>query len=626
MLEFLRQKAQSTVIQVIIVVIILVFVFWGVGSNQGSGVNAAATVNDEPVTYTEFQRAYDTRINQLRDQLGGNIPDGLLQTLGVKDQILNELIQRALLRQGGGEAGLLVGDAEVRAKIQAMDVFTNEGSFDVGWYKQILAGNRMNATDFESSMKADLLVSKVLDHLSRFGGVADSELRDRFDYDYRQKKFSYVALEPASFEKKVVVDDEALATFFAENQNNYRGESQLKLKYVLFPFDANAKLDIPEESISSYFEQHRDEYVVPEQRQARHILIAIDAGDSEDLITEKRQKAEGLLKQAREGGDFAKLARKNSEDKGSATRGGDLGFFGRGQMVKPFEDGVFGIAEGGLTLVRSDFGFHVIKLEKIRPLQVKTLAEVRGAIIARIKVDEVKKQAFKQANDAYEQIILSGSLEKYAESGGKLQETGFFSRQAVVEPLKSNPPLAQAAFALKQGELSSLLEGGDSYAILYAQEIKQPEVPALAKVKKRVRKDFISQQSQTLAQEAAETMVAAMQTGADLAAEAAKLGLKVEESPMISRAERGDSKLPAALLDTGLGLTAAVPYHDAVVNAGQTLYVAAFKADREASAEEFAEKKDEISKRLSEENQNAVAGAWLAFLRDRAEVTVDQRF
>lgn len=626
MLEFLRQKAQSTVIQVIIVVIILVFVFWGVGSNQGSGVNAAATVNDEPVTYTEFQRSYDTRVNQLREQLGGNIPDGLLQTLGVKDQILNELIQRALLRQGAGEAGLLVGDAEVRAKIQAMDVFKNEGGFDVGWYKQILAGNRMSATDFETSMKADMLVSKVLDHLSNFGGVADSELRDRFDYDYRQKKFSYAALEPASFEKKVVVDDEVLATFFAENQNNYRGESQLKLRYVLFPFDANAKLDIPEDSISSYFEQHRDEYVVPEQRQARHILIALDEGDSEDVITEKRQKAEGLLKQAREGADFAKLARKNSDDKGSATRGGDLGFFARGQMVKPFEDGVFGIAEGGLTLVRSDFGFHVIKLEKIKPLQVQTLAEVREAIIAKIKVDEIKKLAFKQANRAYEQIILSGSLDKYAESGGKLEETEFFSRKDVVEPLKANPVFIQAAFALRQGELSSLLEGGDSYAILYAQEIKEPEAVALAKVKKRVSQDFVSQRSQELAKEAAETILAAVQGGADLAAEAAKVGLKVEESPMISRAERGDSKLPAALLEAGLGLTAAVPYHDSVVTAGQTLYVAAFKADKEASAEKFAEKKDEISKNLTEENQNAVAGAWLAFLRDRAEVTIDSRF
>ncbi|MEN8136577.1 MAG: SurA N-terminal domain-containing protein [Thermodesulfobacteriota bacterium] len=626
MLEFLRQKAQSTVIQVIIVVIILVFVFWGVGSNQGNGVNAAATVNDEPITYTEFQRSYDARINQLRDQLGGNIPDGLLQTLGVKDQILNELIQRTLIRQGAGETGLMVGDEEVRAKIREMDVFKNEGGFDVGWYKQILAGNRMNATDFEMSMKSDLLVAKVMDHLSRFGGVADSELRDRFDYDYHQKQFAYIALEPATFEKKVVVDNEELDVFFTKNQNNYRGESQLKLKYVLFPFAAAAKLDIPEESIVSYFDQHKDEYVVPEQRQARHILTMIDEGDSEEVIAEKRQKAEGFLKEAREGADFADLARKNSDDTGSATRGGDLGFFERGQMVKPFEDGVFGLQEGGLTLVRSDFGFHVIQLEKIKPMQLKTVAEVRDSIIAKIRVDEIKNLAFKQANAAYEQIILSGSLDKYAAGGGILQETEFFTRKDIVEPLQSNPGLQQAAFALKQGELSSLLEGTESYAILYAQEIKEPDVPELAKVKKRVTKDFMAQRSQELAKEAAETILAAVQAGASLETEAVKLDMTTEVSPMLSRADRGGSKLPPALVEAGLGLTAAVSYPDEVVTVGQTLYVAAFKDEKAASAGKFEEKKDEIRKKLVEENQNAVSASWLAYLRDRAEVAIDQRF
>ncbi len=626
MLEFLRQKAQSTVIQVIIVVIILVFVFWGVGSQQGSGVNAAATVNDEPITYTEFQRSYDARINQLREQLGGNIPDGLLQTLGVKDQVLDGLIQRSLIRQGARDSGLMVSDEEVRTKIEAMDVFKNEGGFDVGWYKQILAGNRMNATDFELTMKADLLVAKAMDHLSRFGGVADSELRDRFDYDYRQKKFAYVALEPAAFEKKIVVNDEELAVFFAENQNDYRGEAQLKLKYVLFPFDAKAKLDIPEESIVSYFEQHKDEYVVPEQRQARHILTMIDEGDSEDLIAEKRKKAEGLLKQAREGADFADLARRNSDDKGSAVQGGDLGFFERGQMVKPFEDGVFGLEEGGLTMVRSDFGFHVIKLEKIRPLQLKTIDDVRDSIIAEIKVDEIKNLALKQANAAYEQIILSGSLEKYAEGGGKLQETAFFTRKDIVEPLLSNPGLQQSAFGLRQGELSSLLEGTDSYAILYAEELKEPEVPELVKVKERVTKDFVRQRSQELAKEAAETIMAAVQAGTSLEEAAAKLDSKVEMSSMISRADRAASKLPSALLEAGLGLTAAVPYPEAVVTVGQTLYVAEFRDEQEASADKFEEQKDEIGKSLVAENQNAVSASWLAFLRDRAEVAIDKRF
>jgi len=626
MLEFMRQKAQSTVIQVIIVAIILVFVFWGVGGQQGSGVNAVATVNDEPITYVRFQRTYDDRINQLRDQLGGNIPDGLLQTLGVKDQVLEGLIQRTLISQAAGEVGLMVSDKEVRDKIRNMEAFKNNGVFDVSWYKQIVAGNRMSVAEFEASMKSDMLVNKVTEQLARFGGVADSELRDRFEYDNHQKKFSYVTFTPEDFAKKVKADDKALAAFFEERKDSYRGEPQIKLKYVLFPFDETAKLDIPEEKIASYFEENRDKYVVPEQRRARHILVMIGKEDSQEAITQKREKAESILKRAREGEDFAELAKEYSEDLGSASRGGDLGFFGRGQMVKPFEEAVFGLSEGDMTLTRSDYGYHVIKLEEIKPPRLKSLDEVRDSIVAAIKAKEIKNLAFKQANSAYEQIIMSGSLEKYAESGGELKETKSFTRSKVVEPLKSNPGFKEAALKLKQGELSSLLEGINSYAIFYAEEIKQPEVPDLAEVKDRVRADFVKQRSQELAKETAEALLVALKEGATLTDEAKRLDLEVKETPFVSRAESATAGLPAAMLEAAMGLTAAVPYPDAVITSGQTLYVAAFKAEQDASDEKFAEKKDEIRKELLAENKNNILGDWLAFLRDRAEVEIDKNF
>jgi peptidyl-prolyl cis-trans isomerase D len=626
MLEFLRQKAQSTVIQVIIVVIILVFVFWGVGGQQGSGVNAVATVNDEPITYTEYQRTYDERFGQLRDQLGGNIPDGLLQTLGLKDQILEGLIQRTLLRQAAQQMGLTVSDGEVRDEIREMEAFRNERGFDVEWYKQILAGNRMSVAEFEASMKSNLLITKVTEHLARFGGVGDSELRDRFEYNYNRRKFSYVAFAPDDFAKKVEIDEEKLADFFEERKEKYRGEAQIKLKYVLFPFAETDALDIPEESISSYFERNRDDYVVPEQRKARHILVMIDEGDSEAAVTEKRQKAEKLLQQAREGADFAELARKKSDDRGSASRGGDLGFFGRGQMVKPFEDAVFNLEEGGMTMARSDFGYHVIKLEEIKPLRLKSLAEVRDSIIAEIKDEEIKNLAFKRANAAYEQIILSGSLDKYAESGAELRETEFFSRRKVVEPLKSNPAFREAALRLKEGELSSLLEGSGSYAILYVDEIREPAVPELTEVKSRVEKDFVEQRSRELARESAEAVLAAVKDGASLANEAERLGLKLRESEMISRANQADADLPPALVEAGLGLAATAPYPETVVASGETLYVAAFKAEEKASDEKFAEKEAEIRRELLAENEDVILAAWLAFLRDQAEVEIDKNF
>ncbi|MBU0482539.1 MAG: SurA N-terminal domain-containing protein [Proteobacteria bacterium] len=627
MLDFMRRKAQSTFIQVTIVAIILVFIFWGVGTNQGTGTNAVAMVNDEPITYDAYQRTYNKRIEDFRSQLGGNIPDGLLETLGLKDQVLDQLIQQALVRQGAAEMGLLVSDFEVQKAIQEMETFKNNGAFDLGWYNQILAGNRMSPEQFEASMKIDLLTGKVLDHLSRFAGVSEAELAERIDFEYRQKKFSYVEIEPRDFEKKIEIKDEELAAFFEEKKDSYRTSPQIKLNYVQFLFEDSNTIEVPEERIAAYYEANKERYVVPEKRRASHILIKVEEGDSEEMVVEKRQKAEGLLKKIREGADLAALARKHSDDKGSGTRGGDLGLFGRGQMVKPFEDAVFSLGKGELTMVRSDFGFHVIRLEAVSPAQVRTIDDVKGEIVAGIRKEQARELVFKNANEAYEKIILSGSLAKYAEAGGvEIRETDFFSRTKPAAELAANPEFQAAAFGLKEGELSSLVEGRTGYAILFAKEIKPPVVPELAAIREQVEKDLVAERARELSRKGAEEMLAAMKAGSTLDAEAGKLGVEVKTSPFLSRANRGGTKLSPGVIDNGLGLTASAPYPENIVSEGNKFYVLAFNEEKDVSEELAPEKKDEVRKKLAAEAQSARMVSWVAFLRDQAEITIDQRF
>jgi peptidyl-prolyl cis-trans isomerase D len=627
MLDFFRKKSQSTVIQLAILAIILVFIFWGVGGQQGNEVNALATVNGEKLSTLEYQRLYDRKLNQLRDQLGGEIPAGLLEAMDLKKQVVDELIKGSLIRQGAAASGLAVSDVEVRQAIEEMPAFRNNGVFDVKWYKDILASNRMSVTDFENSLRADLLTAKVFGHLARFGGISEAELKERFGFDFREKKFSYVAFGAAEFEKRVLVSDKELADYFATHKDKYLGQPEVDLKYVLFPFDGSAATPVSDEEVAAYYEQHRDEFADNETRRARHILLRVGADAAGAELAGQQARAEALVKEARSGKDFADLARKNSDDKASAVQGGDLGYFGRGQMVKNFEETVFGLAKGGVAMIRTDFGFHVIKLEDVRPGRVKSLAEAKDAVVAAIRKTTAKNLAFKQASDSYEKIILSGSLDKFAAGGGiTMKQTGLFNLETPPALLKDEPAFQLAAANLKKGELSSIIDGQSAYAVFFAQEVRAPRTPDLFKVREQVKADFAKERAVELARAGAERFLAALKAGGNMAGEAQKIGMQPQESPYISRAALAGSQLPAGLMDAGLSLTAANPYPKKVEQVDNAFYVLAFAGDKGAPESLLQQRHEELAKRLGDENRARLVVAWESYLHDQAKIEISPAF
>lgn len=627
MLDFLRKKAQSPVIQVTIVAIILVFIFWGVGGQQGNEVNALATVNGEKLSYLDYQRLYDQKVNQLRDQLGGELPPGLLEAMDLKKQVVDELVKMALIRQGATAAGLVVSDAEVRQAIQEMPSFRNNGVFDVKYYKDVLTANRMSVSDFENTVRADLLTAKVFGHLSRFGGVSEAELKERFGFDYREKKFSFVAFDAVDFEKRVLVSDKELADYFATRKEQYLAQPEVDLKYVLFPFDGSGAAPVSEEEIVAYYEQHREEFSDDETRRARHILVRANAETAGAVLAARQARAEALLKEAKAGKDFATLARENSDDKASAAQGGDLGYFGRGQLVKNFEDTVFGMEKGAMTLVRTESGFHVVKLEDVRPGRVKPLSEVREAVVAAVRKSGAKSQAFKQASEAYEKIILAGSLDKFAAGGGIApKQTGLFNLDTPPALLKDEPAFQLAAANLKKGELSSIIDGQAAYAVFFAQEVRAPQAPDLFKVRERVKADYAKEKSVELARAAAERFLAALKGGGTMAGEAQKLGLQPQESPFLSRAALAGSQLPAGLMDAGLSLTADNPYPKKVEELDQSFYVLAFAGDKGVPTGLLQQRHDELAKRLADENRARLLVAWESYLHEQAKIEVNPAF
>jgi peptidyl-prolyl cis-trans isomerase D len=628
MLDFMRRKAQSTYIQATILIIILVFVFWGVGTSQKGGPDAIATVNGQSISAQEYQRNYNQTIGRYQEQFGGTLPAGLLEALNLKQQVLNQMIQELVMQQGAKEAGLIVGSEEVRKVIQNMDAFREEGIFKLDRYKKLLASSKMTTTDFENNVRNDLLQTKILTHLSRFARISDSELKDRFAFDNDQLKLEYVAFGADGFRSSGPVADEELNLFFEGNKQAYLTEPQVKLRYITFLNEqALPATQLSDQEIEQYYQMNPDKFSTPEQRQARHILLRSDPKDSPELQAAKRKKLEAILALAKAGKDFSQLAKEHSED-ASGKNGGDLGFFSKEQVVPPFAEAAFALKEGEIsTIVETQFGLHLIKLEKIKPAQVTTLAAAREQISAELKAQRGKELTFQLANQAYEGIIQAGSLDKYATGAATpVQTTDYFTQANPPSALAGQPALLKTIFSLKKGELSSLLEIKGGYAIVSLDEVKEPQVPPLAEVRARVEKDFLNDQALAKAKDAAVALLAQAKKEGSLVAAAEKAKSPVQETSFFTRSQQATSGLPAPVAAQGLKLSGASPYAKEIAENGATFYVLHFKEDKPAGEETFAGQKEALRTMLTQEKQMQVMGSWLAYLQSRAKITTDKKF
>jgi len=239
--------------------------------------------------------------------------------------------------------------------------------------------------------------------------------------------------------------------------------------------------------------------------------------------------------------------------------------------------------------------------------------------------EKSKKEAANKANEAYKNIILAGSLGKYAESSkAAIEETGYFSKNAPPKEFATNKAILDAAFSLKKGELSSLIEGQQGYAIIYVDDVKEPEIPPLETVEDQVRQDFIAKQAEELAKQAAETLLAELKDGASLQDKAKQLGVEVKESGFISRATRASVPLPPAITETAFRLTKAKPLPDEIAASGPRYYVYRLKERKEPDPKLFDEKKTDLLVQLTQENRLQLQEAWVAFLRQRATIDINE--
>ena len=621
MLNMLRKRAQSTLIQIIVLIIAIVFVFWGVGTNLGNKKNTLATVNGEEIPYQDFQRAYDSTVDNYRQQFGGSIPPGFLDGLGLQQQVINQLVKAEIFRQSGREMGITLSKLSTQDEIKDMEVFKDNGQFDLNRYKEVLAQNRMNPASFEAGLRNDLFLRKVQDVVNGFSMVTDSEIQSRFEFTNEEINIAYLQLKSDDFQDKVEIQDDELAEWYNENKNKYLSKPKVRLKYLFFDFDDDmAQMTVSDETIQARYESNNEKYVIPEQRHARHILFKVTEADDEQVRIDKRKKAEEVLLLSQGGQDFAELAKKYSEGP-SGPSGGDLGFFKSGAMVESFDDVVFQLQAGEISgVVETVFGYHIIKLEEIKPGTTRSLDDVRTEIVEEIKKEDVKGYTFKRASKSYEDIIRSGSLDKYSENqSGNVQKTDFFTRSTPPEAPVSYPKFLQTAFSLKKGELSSLVETGKGYAIIFVDDIQQSDVPELDSVRDKVVEDYTKAKSIDLAREKAELILTESRDQGNFAEIASSAG-EVKESGFIKRSALSSvADLPAPVVQKAFSL-----YRDALPEEpfvqGNIFYVFQMLERRQSDAILDDTTREQLEKQLKTSAQQKLLAGWLTCMQDRADI------
>lgn len=575
MLPVLRRHAQSPIIQGVVIIIAIVFIFWGVGANlMQKGGQSALTVGDEQIGFEEYQRAYERLHEDVAARFGGNLSKEMADNLHLKEQVIDQLVQAALLRQGAKEIGLEISGKEVQDAITAMPQFQDGGKFSLEKYNALLAANRLTPNTFESGLRHDLLREKATREIGRFvSSASDQEVDDLFQYNNQRVVLSLLRFRPAAYRDQIKVDDKSLAAWYEGEKNAFKTPPEIKVRYLAYRFaDTDQTITISDERIRQYYDEHADEFTHPEMRRPRILFLKADATN----LPAKMQEAEALRARALAGEDFETLVRRYSEHP-SKTTGGDVGLLPKAGSGSPIEDMLFSLQPGDIgPAVSVQDGVFLMQLVEIQAARQEAFDQVKEDIAGQLRQKEAESLAFKRANDAYEGIIGAGSIEAYLQKNPQehLQTTDFFRQDQPSPGLAHDPELLAKIFALNGGELSSLLKASEGYFVVFADEKKAPVVPDLAAVRPQAEQRYVEAKAKEMATEKAKEALAALRGGKSMTEVAKTFGLGVEQPPAVSRRE-WPQEWPPEMMKTVFALSNKSPYPvtPAVIDDDHLVYV-----------------------------------------------------
>ncbi len=438
-------RNNKRVVQVFLGLIMLPFAVGGIYSyvQSGGAGSDLAKVGDTKISMQQFEQALRERQEQMRQSLGASFRPELMNAPEVRLGILNGLIDQRLLLLEASQRRLATSDVALREYISAIPALQENGKFSMSRYESVLRSQGMSEQQFEARVRQDLTLQQLVGTVEASAFVSSAQAEAMLRLQAEERQFSEFKIDAKPFFEKVKVEPAAIQKFYDENKQRFEVQEQVKAEYVVLSLDAlMPQVTVSEAEVKAWYDSHLDRYKQPEERRASHILILSNG----DLSKEKaKAKAEEVLSEVQKApAKFGELAKKYSQDPGSAQKGGDLGFFGRGMMVKPFEDSVFSLKENEMSaLVESDFGFHIIKVTGIRAEKQRPLDDVRAEIEGELKRQAATRK-FAEAAESFNNMVYeqSDSLQPVIEKFKlKAQQSGWLPKQADPQTMAALGPL-----------------------------------------------------------------------------------------------------------------------------------------------------------------------------------------